>query len=458
MHPLFPRLICFVGWALLLSGLGFAAERDPQAPNILLIVADDLGYADLGYHGSPDIQTPHLDALARSGVSFSNAYVTAPVCMPSRMGMLTGRYQQRFGMQTLGNDAVGIPASETNLAQMLRGGGYTTAVIGKWHLGGDPEFRPNVRGFDEFYGFLDGNISYYPGSGQFWHNDAPTEKPPYATDGFGEKAVDFIHKNAGRPFFLYLAFNAPHTPMQAPRHYYSRFAHIADPGRRMYAAMVAAMDDNIGRVLGALRAERIEDNTLIVFLSDNGGAPQNYSANDPLRSYKYEVFEGGVRVPLVVRWRAGGVQAGTQSDWVVSALDLVPTLLAASGTPYRVKLPLDGENLLPLLRGQNHTLERDRPLYWRYGPYQAAMRSGDWKLIQCGVGNNQNPAWELYHLSEDPGETKNLASAEPSRLQSLLTRFEAWDRSLPPPTVMDQRLREGRIWWRQKAKVDLRDD
>jgi len=242
--------------------------------------------------------------------------------------------------------------------------------------------------------------------------------------------------------------------MQAPAHYVERFAGIRDEGRRIYAAMTAAMDDNIGRVMAALRANGIEDDTLVIFVSDNGGAPQNYSDNLPLRSGKYEVFEGGIRTPLFVQWPAGGVKPGTRSDLVVSALDFIPTVLAATGTKPELKLPLDGENLLPVLRGAPHAIKPDRRLFWRYGPYQAAMRTGDWKILQCGVGENKNPVWELYNVTADRAEARNLAAAEPARLQAMVAEFEAWDRTLPPGTVIDKRLVEGTIWWRKRAPVD----
>lgn len=447
-----PRAL-FCLFTLATAGPVLAAEP-ARRPNVVLIMADDLGYADLGQQGSRDVKTPHIDAIARAGMSFSNAYVSAPVCMPSRMGMLTGRYQQRFGLQTLGNDAIGVPATETNLGQMLRPAGYVTGIIGKWHLGTREEFRPNVRGFDEFYGFLNGNTPYYPGTGKFWRNQQEISKPSYLTDGFGDEAVDFVNRHAKEPFFLYLAFNAPHAPMQAPAHYLERFANIPDEGRRIYAAMTAAMDDSVGRVMAALRTHGLEDNTIVIFLSDNGGAPQNYSDNQPLRSGKYEIYEGGIRTPLYVQWRAGGIKAGSRSDLVVSALDFVPTILAATGVKPELKLPLDGDNLLPVLRGEPHALKPDRRLYWRYGPYQAAMRSGDWKLLQCGVGEDKSPAWELYNVTADPAEARNLAAAEPARLKAMVAEFETWDRSLPPATFIDKRLLEGTIWWRKRAALD----
>lgn len=440
--------------AALLLAKTLVAQAATDRPNIVLIVSDDLGYADLGHHGSREILTPHIDAIARGGVSFSQAYVTSPVCMPSRMGFMTGRYQQRFGMQTLGNDKIGMPASEANLGELLKARGYATGIVGKWHLGVNPEFRPNVRGFDEFYGFLNGNTSYYPGSGQFWRNADPIEKPAYLTDGFGEEAVSFIHRHAGHPFFLYLSFNAPHAPMQAPARYVERFAGIKDEGRRIYAAMTAAMDDNIGRVLAALRDKGVEQNTIIIFLSDNGGAPQNYSENAPLRAGKYEIYEGGLRTPLFVRWPAGGVRAGENRTAPVSALDLVPTLLAATGTTADPARPLDGINLLPALRDPAAALPADRPLFWRYGPYMCAMREGDWKILKAGVGENKNPAWELYNLSVDASEKNDLAAAHPEKLRQLVASFEAWDKSLAPPLFIDKRLLEGTIWWRKRASLD----
>lgn len=430
------------------------AQEAKDRPNIVLIVSDDLGYADLGHQGSREILTPHIDSIARGGVSFSQAYVTSPVCMPSRMGFMTGRYQQRFGMQTLGNDKIGMPASEANLGELLKARGYATGIVGKWHLGVNPEFRPNVRGFDEFYGFLNGNTSYYPGSGQFWRNAEPIEKPAYLTDGFGEEAVNFIDRHAGHPFFLYLSFNAPHSPMQAPARYVERFAGIKDEGRRIYAAMTAAMDDNIGRVLAQLRAKGLEQNTIVIFLSDNGGAPQNYSENAPLRAGKYEIYEGGLRTPLFIRWPAGGVRAGETRTAPVSALDLVPTVLAATGVTADPARPLDGLNLLPALRDPAANLPGDRRLYWRYGPYMCALREGDWKILKAGVGDNKNPAWELYNLATDASERNDLAAAHPEKLRELAAAFEAWDRTLAPPIFIDKRLLEGTIWWRKRASLD----
>ncbi|WP_438480077.1 sulfatase [Oleiharenicola lentus] len=446
-------LLCLV-WCVPCPAAELKAAAPARPPNVLIIMADDLGFADLGRQGSKDIVTPNIDAIAATGVTFTNAYVTAPVCMPSRMGMLTGRYQQRFGIQTLGNDNLGMPATELNLGQMLKARGYATGIVGKWHLGTNPEFRPNARGFDEFYGFLNGNISYYPGSGKFWRNAEPTEKPAYATDGFGDEAVSFINRHAAQPFFLYLAFNAPHSPMQAPPRYVERFAGIADEGRRIYAAMTSAMDDNIGRVLAALHEKGIAENTIIIFLSDNGGAPQNFSENAPLRAGKYEIYEGGIRTPFFVRWPAGGVPAGEKRTAPISALDIVPTILAATETTADPARPLDGMNLLPALRSEANVLPADRRLYWRYGPYMAAMREGDWKILKAGVGENKRPAWELYNLAQDASEKNDLASAHPEKVRRLSAVFEAWDQTLATPIFIDKRLIEGTIWWRKRAALD----
>jgi arylsulfatase A-like enzyme len=444
------KKILFACAALLLTAAAFAKAP----PNIVLIVADDLGVTDLSHYGNRDMLTPHIDSIARQGTAFTQAYVTAPVCMPSRMGFMTGRYQQRFGMQTLGNDRIGMPASELNLGQLLKGRGYATGMVGKWHMGVNPEYRPTVRGFDEFYGFLNGNTPYYPGTGQFWRNDREIPKPAYLTDGFGEAAVDFVNRHAGAPFFLYLSFNAPHSPMQAPAHYVERFKHIPDQGRRIYAAMTAAMDDAIGRVLAALREKGVEDNTIVIFFSDNGGAPQNYSENTPFRLGKYEIYEGGLRTPLFVQWKDGGVRAGATITAPVSALDVVPTALAAVNLAPDPVRPLDGVDLLPALRGQPGALSADRPLFWRYGPYMAALRVGDWKILQAGVGENKNPAWELYNLAQDAGEATNLAAHHPEKVRQLVATFEAWDKTLPPPVLIDKRLLEGTVWWRKRASLD----
>jgi arylsulfatase A-like enzyme len=440
--------------ALLTAGALPAGEA-ARAPNVIIILADDLGRADLGATGVRDLSTPNIDSLARNGASLTNAYITAPVCLPSRMGLITGRQQERFGVQTLAGPThvgkVGLPHGEATLGDRLRAVGYRTAIIGKWHMGEREPHLPNARGFDEFFGFLGGSLAYLPEKpGVVWRNETRVQKREYLTDQFGREAVEFIDRNHDRPFFLYLCFNAPHTPLQATDEYLKRHAHIAEPGRRYYAAMVSAMDDNVGRVIEALRRHGLDENTLIIFLSDNGGAPQNWSDNAPLRSGKYELYEGGIRTPFLVQWPGGGIGAGTTSDALASALDIVPTVLAAAGARPGPAGVFDGENLLPLLRGQTPRLQRER-LHWRYGPHMAALREGPWKLVKVGVGQEKNPSWELYDLERDPGETQDLAARLPEKVAELTARFEQWDATLPAPLFVDQRLLDGVIWWRDRA-------
>jgi len=453
-----PRFRCTLRCILLLLVAASTAEASiHERPNVVVILADDLGLADLGSTGARDIATPHMDSLARNGVSLRNAYITAPVCLPSRMGLITGRKQERFGVQTLAGPthagSVGLPLGEVTLGGRLQSAGYRTAIIGKWHMGEKEPFHPNNRGFDEFVGFLGGSLAYLPDTpGVILRNNQRIEKSEYLTDLFGSESVAFIDRNHQRPFFLYLAFNAPHTPLQVTPTYLDRYSSIKEKGRRHYAAMVAAMDDNIGRVLEALRRHNLEENTLIFLLSDNGGAPQNWSDNAPLRGGKYELYEGGIRTPFMVQWKKGGILPGVHSEALTSALDIVPTVLAATGVSPDAAARFDGENLLPLLRGHARQTQRAR-LLWRYGPYMCALREGPWKLVKVGAGQERNPSWELYDLVRDRGETKNLAGRFPEKVQELAAHFEEWDRSLPPPSFMDQRLLDGIIWWRERDKV-----
>jgi len=324
-----------------------AAEAQRRRPNILVIVTDDMGYADIGVHGSKDIPTPNIDALAKVGIRFTDAYVSGPYCSPTRAGLLTGRYPQRFGHEfNLGmspdfND-FGLPLSETTMANRLKAVGYRTALIGKWHLGMGDKFHPMSRGFDEFFGFQGHSHSYLD-------TEAASHNPlldglkivaetAYLTDAFADRAVDFIKRPKSQPFFLYLAFNAVHTPMQATDKYLARFPHIADKQRRTYAAMLSAMDDGIGKALAALRAEGLEEDTLIFFFNDNGGPTMsgttiNGSSNAPLRGSKRQTWEGGIRVAFIIRWKGHLAEGKTDARPIIQ-LDVLPTALAAA----RIKL------------------------------------------------------------------------------------------------------------------------
>lgn len=420
-----------------------------RPPNIVLLVADDMGYGDIGVHGSTDIPTPNIDALARGGVRFTDGYVTGPYCSPTRAGLLTGRYQQRFGHEfNLGvGGQFGLPLSESTLADRLRAAGYRTALFGKWHLGAGEKFHPMSRGFDEFFGFLGGQHSYLDvaaeGPRPILDGRKPATGVTYLTDALADRAVEFIRRQKARPFLLYLAFNAVHTPMHATDQYLARFTQIKDPQRRTYAAMLSAMDDGIGRTISAIRDEQLEDDTIIVFLNDNGGPTMagttiNGSSNRPLRGSKRQTWEGGVRVPFIIRWK-GHVPEGKTDARPVIQLDVLPTALAAAGIPLGSQSNVDGVNLLPFITGKNQGLPHEA-LYWRLGGMMA-IRKGDWKLVKTQEGPlppdpsvlSDLSAAELYNLAADIGETKNLAAANPAKAEELADQWQRWNRELAKP-------------------------
>ena len=456
-------LATLAGWsaALAVAGPAVAQQQQQQAnpaqagrPNIILIVSDDQGYADLGVHGCKDIPTPHIDALASSGVRFTNGYVSGPYCSPTRAGLLTGRYQQRFGHEfNPGADnkaaaaaaaeagepggKAGLPTSEVTLADRLKAAGYRTGLVGKWHLGYEPEFHPQARGFDEFYGFLGGAHSYlrFGGAQPILRGTKPVAEPDgYTTDAFAREAVGFIDRHlpggsAGdRPFFLYLAFNAVHGPMEATPKYLERFKQIEDPKRRTYAAMTSALDDAVGQVTAKLRDAKFDQNTLVFYVADNGGPTAvNASSNAPLRGAKAQTLEGGVRVPFFAAWPAK-LPAGRTYDQPVIQLDMFATALAAAGVSLPAdSKPIDGVDLAPYVTGQKQGTPHDA-LYWRFGA-QWAVRAGDWKLVR----HREGPAVELYNLKDDVGESKNLADAQPEKAKELKALYEKWNAQLVPP-------------------------
>ncbi len=431
----------------------FHSPSNAQAkpPNIIVIVADDMGYADIGVHGSKDIPTPNIDSLAKSGVRFTDAYVSGPYCSPTRAGLMTGKYPQRFGHEfnILDNRGahrdVGLPMSESTIADRLKSAGYNTAVLGKWHLGSAPRFQPLERGFDEFFGFLHGAHSYmsptHSESNPLYDGKKIVAEPAYLTDVLADRSVDFIKRKRTQPFFLYLAFNAVHTPMESTERYLARFAHIGDERRRTYAAMLSAMDDGIGRTLAALRERNLEENTLIFFFSDNGGPTIyggiNGSSNAPLKGSKRTTWEGGIRVPFIVQWK-GRIAGGKTYSRPIIQLDVLPTALAAAGIKLPPKSSLDGVNLLPFLAGKS-----GRPheiLYWRLGGIMA-LRKGDWKLVMMTeTGFQEEPAeikdlsgLNLYNLKDDIGETKDLASKHPKKVKELAAAWQSWTTGLAKP-------------------------
>ena len=355
------------------------AQNSPR-PNILMIVGDDMGYADVGFHGCKDIPTPHLDNLASSGVRFTNGYVSGPYCSPTRAGLLTGRYQNRFGHEfNPGGGVHGLPVTETTLANRLLSAGYATGAIGKWHLGSLPVMHPQVRGFQEFFGFLGGAHDYFNSNGVLRGNE-PAKETEYLTDAIGREAISFIERNKAKPWFLYLTFNAVHTPMQADDKRLEKFAGISDKTRRTYAAMMFAMDEAIGRVRQKLVESGLEKNTLVVFISDNGGptmpgTTMNGSRNDPLRGSKRTTLEGGIRVPFVLSW-PGTVQPSVYKQPVIQ-LDAHLTALAAAHIDLKPEWKLDGVDLLPYVTGMKPGSPH-KTLYWRFGS-QMAIRDGDVK-------------------------------------------------------------------------------
>lgn len=405
-------------------------------PNIIVILADDMGYADAGFNGCKDIPTPHLDSIARNGIRFSAGYVTAPQCAPSRAGLLMGVDQNRIGCENNNVTDIAGLSEGTTFADHMRAAGYRTAMVGKWHLGTRPGQHPLDRGFDEYFGFLRGSSWYLPQAGQesiaqILEGRKPVPVGRYLTDAFGERAVRFIAENHAKPFFLYLAFNAPHAPYEAPAEEIANFAHIKDAKRRTYAAMVSVMDRTIGRVLAALKTAGVERNTLVVFLSDNGGPNDGYARNSPLHGWKGDTFEGGIRVPFVMQW-PGTITPGQTVDVPVSALDLLPTALAMAGRP--IPAPLEGQSLLPALRGEAPFPAR--PLAWRfvYGPSVAkspwAIRDGNWKLVRGSVASSEV---QLFDLSKDANEAEDLSSAHTDIRDRLQKAHDTWVASMPAP-------------------------
>ncbi len=441
-----------------LAALGHAAAAPAFAqtrkPNIVHIVADDLGYAEIGVQGCKDIPTPAIDSIAKNGIRFTSGYVSCPVCSPTRAGLMTGRYQQRFGHElnpgpaTQAEENFGLPLDQVTLPQTLRDLGYRTGHIGKWHLGYKPEYHPNKRGFDESFGFPGGAHAYLDQRAADEHNavnrnGTPVEEKAYLTDAFAREAVAFVDRHAKQPFYLYLPFNAVHNPLQATQKYLDRFAAIADERRRTYAAMMVAMDDAIGAVLARLRHHRIEDDTLIVFHSDNGGpTPQTSSSNGPLHGFKGQTYEGGIRVPFLMQWKKR-LKRGVVDDRPIVALDIFPTCVAAAGG--KPAANLDGVDLLPYLTGTRKDAPHEA-LYWRFGA-QWAVRKGDWKLMESIDGVR------LFHLAQDLGETRDLAAAEPDKVQELRAAYDAWNANNIAPRWGTRRAGGGKKGGKKKRKL-----
>jgi arylsulfatase A-like enzyme len=433
MKPRSRSLLLLVAVAGLLS----SSLRLSARPNVVIFFADDLGWGELGCQGNPQIPTPHIDAIARDGVRFTNGYVAATYCSPSRAGLLTGRYPTRFGHEfnSVAN-RTGLRLDQVTIADRLRALGYATACVGKWHLGGGIEYRPTRRGFDEFYGTLANTPFYHPTNfvdSRISDDVRPVADPAfYTTDAYAERAVDWIERSKNRPWFLYLPFNAQHAPLQAPKKYLDRFSGITDEKRRIFAAMLSSMDDAVGRVMGKVRALGQEENTIVFFIADNGGPTQSTtSGNGPLRGFKMTTFEGGPRVPFVAQWK-GRWPAGKVYGFPVINLDVLPTVVAAAGGKAESARSVDGVDLTPFVTGANPARPH-QTLYWRYGP-QWAVRHGDLKLVVSRGGSGKP---ELYDLSKDVGESKDLAAAQPAKVRELQALWDKWSAEQAEPSAPD---------------------
>ncbi|MEM8953671.1 MAG: sulfatase-like hydrolase/transferase [Verrucomicrobiota bacterium] len=461
----------------LLSLLGIfviSAGTHASPTNIVILLADDLGYGELSCQGNPEIPTPHIDSIADNGVRFTQAYACGPNCSPSRAGLLTGRIPTRFGYEfnPTGDrneePGFGLPKQETTLAEFLHDQGYTTGIIGKWHLGGTAPYHPFRHGFDEFFGFTHeghyfvpppwhgtttmlrkrvlppghteraefGKLIYsdhmgtnepdYDANNPIIRGGQPVQENEYFTDAITREAVDFINRHQDKPFFLYVPYNAVHSPLQGADAYMEKLAHIEDIHRRIFAAMLVNMDDNVGLILDTLKANKLDSNTLVTFLSDNGGPTRELtSSNGILRGEKGTMYEGALRIPFLMQW-PGHLPAGMVYEKPISALDIFPTAAAVAGA-----IPpenLDGVNLIPYLIGETTGAPHEN-FFWRQG-HKTALRNGRWKLLNM---TRKEPAWELYDIENDPSESNNLADTLPERVEQLKKNWQSVNNQMVDP-------------------------
>ncbi|MCG9972550.1 sulfatase-like hydrolase/transferase [Christiangramia crocea] len=423
-----------------------------EKPNVVFILTDDLGYKDVGFNGCEDIATPNIDRIASNGVKFTNGYVSYPVCGPSRAGLITGRYQDRFGFSknplfAPKDPNMGLPLSEQTIPEYLDKSGYHSLAVGKWHFGAHPVFHPLNRGFDEFFGFLGGGHRYFP---EEWtvknieeakketseyrtrllHNHTRVDETEYLTDALSRETVSFIDRNADRPFFIYLAYNAPHLPLQATEKYLKRYAHIKNRKRRIYAAMISAVDDGIGLVLNKLEEKGISENTIVIFMSDNGGPEhKNASENDPLKGGKGSLNEGGVRVPFAMQWPAK-IKKGMVYTKPIISLDIFGSIVGNISPEISTQNPIDGVDLIPFLTGKKAGKPHAK-LYWRkYIQEGKGMRSDNHKLVIKGSQN------ALYDLENDINETHNIKNKNPEKYNEMLTEWSKWQSQLKEPAFL----------------------
>lgn len=475
-------------------------QADSALPNIVIIIADDLGKTDISLYGNPPIKTPNIDAIGLKGMTFSEGYITSPICAPSRAGMLTGRYQQRFGFEYQPHDRYpknrvemfvyknfiatgdwlvadqvefplfqdmvknGMPPSEILLSEILKQRGYRTGILGKWHLGAGEHAIPSNRGFDYQYGFYEAYSLYMADTSNanvvnqrhkdfsdpfIWgkgrsgncairRNHDVIEEEFYLTDRIAEEANAFVDRNKDQPFFMYVPFLAPHTPFQATKAYYDKLDFIEDRNKRVYNAMIWQLDDAVGSIIKHLEENGLMENTIVFFLSDNGGATYTEATdNAPLKGGKFTNFEGGLNVPFMVRWDGRVKEKSSYSEPVIS-MDIFSTALELAGVKYTEKRKTDGASLLPVLTDSFQKPMHD-VLCWRSG-YNRAIRYGDWKLVTDGLSGNH----ALYNVRTDKEEQKNLYDEKPDIVEQLLKKHAAWESEMIDPQwprVMDY------LWW-----------
>jgi arylsulfatase A-like enzyme len=414
-----------------------SAATAANKPNVIVFLTDDVGWGEYGFQGG-NVPTPNIDSIAKNGVRFTQGYVSGPYCSPTRAGLMTGRYQTRFGHEfnSVARHA-GLSLKETTIAKRMKSLGYATCAVGKWHLGQLPEYGPWQRGFDEFFGTLNNTPFFHPtnfvDTRVSREVQAIEDKDFYTTDKYAERAVDFIAAHKGKPWFLYLPFNAQHAPLQAPQKYLDRFADLKDEKRQIFAAMMSATDDAVGKVLAQVRKDGEEENSIIFFLADNGGPTlQTTSSNGPLRGFKATTWEGGVRVPFCMQWK-GHIEPGQTYTNPIIQLDILPTVVAAAGDNVDPAWKLDGVDLLPYLTGKNQGKPHET-LYWRFGE-QWAIRHGDHKLV---VGRLGSGSPELYDLSKDISESTDLVSNQPDKAKELDTLWKRWNAEQAPPSFPNQ--------------------
>lgn len=470
----------------LLACQSIYAQKKHIKPNLIVIMTDDMGYNDVGFNGSVEIPTPNIDRIAKEGVKFTNGYTSYSVCGPSRAGFITGRYGQRFGFERnpqyrTDDPEMGLPKTEKTIAEYLQTVGYTSGIIGKWHLGAHFSNHPLNRGFDEFFGHLGGGHCYFPenlviedsyftgdeveipseqpdgkswiGSGEIasyrtliMKGHEPVHTTKYLTEEFSDAAVDFVERNQKEPFFLFLSFNAPHAPMQATQKYLDRFQNIKNDKRKTYAAMVSAVDDGVGQVLDKLEELEIAEETIVVFLSDNGGPEsKNGSDNGLLREGKGSIYEGGFRVPFAMQWK--GQFNEVVYDYPVSSLDILGTIASLSNVDIEEDKPLDGVNLIPYVKGIEKGSPHQNIFIRKFDSKLYSVRDGNLKLVV----KKKNNIRELYDLEKDISESNNIASGHQKTVKRLTGLLDAWESELKDPTFLG--LIHTKSWIKKRKKL-----